>query len=506
VSTSPTTPPQLPGLPAAARIVSTPGGELLAQWRLAMPLAAQQIGLQLMGAVDTALLGHYHSNALAGVGVGNSLVFAITCTAMGVVLGLDSVVPRAIGAGDHDAADRALFAGLRLAILVGIPTSILVLASRWALPFFGAAPQVAAEAHSYLVGRSFGEIPFLLSVAMRAYLAAHGETRSLMVAVIGGNLINFAGSYLLIFGDAGLHRLGLPGLGIPELGSFGAALATTLVQLATMIMYAIAIVRLRRSQGRRTSLRRLARDSVPPRKLRGADRAAVPFDASAPAPGHELRAIAYHGIPIGLHLLAEVGVFAAAGILAARFGTESAAAHSVAITLASFTFSAAVGIGSATAVRVGLALGAGGHDARALARRRGFIGVGLGIAVMALGSLCFLLFPRQLVGAFTDRPEVLATAVPLLGIAALFQLSDGIQAVGAGALRGAGDTRSTMWANLLGHYGIGLPISLALGFGAGMGARGLWWGLSAGLSVTAAILIVRFLHITRATPTPPAPP
>lgn len=500
MSTAPPSPPPA-GLPAAARIVSTPGGELLAQWRLAMPLAAQQIGLQLMGAVDTALLGHYHSNALAGVGVGNSLVFAITCTAMGVVLGLDSVVPRAIGAGDHDAADRALFAGLRLAILVGIPTSILVLASRWALPFFGAAPQVAAEAHSYLVGRSFGEIPFLLSVAMRAYLAAHGKTRSLMVAVIGGNLLNFAGSYLLIFGDAGLHRLGLPGVGIPELGSFGTALATTLVQLATMIMYAIAIVRLRRSQGRRTSLRRLARDSAPPAaKLPGGP--AAPFDAAAPAPGHELRAIAYHGIPIGLHLLAEVGVFAAAGILAAHFGTQSAAAHSVAITLASFTFSAAVGIGSATAVRVGLALGAGGHDARALARRRGFIGVGLGVAVMATGSVVLLLFPHQLAGAFTDRPEVLAAAVPLLGIAALFQLSDGIQAVGAGALRGAGDTRSTMWANLVGHYAIGLPISLALGFGAGMGARGLWWGLSAGLSVTAVLLIARFLHITRAAAAP----
>lgn len=501
-------------------MVSTPGGELLAQWRLAMPLAAQQIGLQLMGAVDTALLGHYNSNALAGVGVGNGLVFAITCTAMGVVLGLDSVVPRAIGAGDHDAADRALFAGLRLAILIGIPTTILVVSARWALPFFGAAPAVATEAHSYLVGRSFGEIPFLLSVAMRAYLAAHGKTRSLMVAVIGGNLLNFAGSYLLIFGDAGLHRIGLPGLGVPELGSFGTALATTLVQVATMIMYAIAIVRLRRSQGRKTSLRRLARDTGAPRAIKSAPprdatrgevngqalpgqkgRESSPIDRDAtPAPGTELRAIAYHGVPIGLHMLAEVGVFATAGVLAAHFGTAQAAAHSVAITLASFPFSAAVGIGSATAVRVGLALGAGGSHARSLARRRGFIGVGFGVAVMSVGCLAFLLFPERLAATFTDRPAVLATAVPLIGIAALFQLSDGIQAVGAGALRGAGDTRSTMWANVLGHYAIGLPISLALGFGAGMHARGLWLGLSAGLSVTAVILIVRFLRITR----PPA--
>lgn len=488
-------------LPPAAALVSTPGGELIAQWRLALPLAAQQVGLHLMGAVDTALLGHYSGAALAGVGVGNGLVFAITCTAMGILLGLDSLVPRALGAGDHDAADRALYAGLRLAVIVAIPTTLVVLASRYALPFLGVDPPVAAEARTYVLGRALGEVPFLLSVAMRAYLAAHGMTRPLLVAMIGGNVLNFFTDYLLIFGDAGLLRHGLPALGLPALGAFGAALATSLVQLSTMILYWIAIRGLRQREGRAAPLRQLAA-ATSPRADRAADRADRAADRAAikrgeVPPGGETRAILYHGVPIGFHMLAEVGVFAAAGVLAATFGTASAGAHSVAITLASFTFSASLGVGSATAVRVGLALGAG---VPGTARRRGLIGIGLGMAVMAIGAVAFLLFSTELASTFTDRPEVLAIAVPLLGIAALFQLSDGVQAVAAGALRGAGDTRSTMWANLLGHYAIGLPISLALGFGLGLGARGLWWGLSAGLTVTALILVYRFVRITRPRP------
>lgn len=477
-----------PDLPRAAQIVSAPGGELLAHWRLAMPLAAQQIGLQLMGSFDTAILGHYSATALAGVGVATGLVFALTCVAMGILLGMDSVVPRAIGAGDPDRADRALLAGLRLAVIVGVPTTLLVWMSRWALPYFGAEPAVSAEAHSYILGRLFGVVPYLLSVAMRAYLAAHGRTYPLLIAVIGGNLANAAGDYILIFGDAGLVRIGLPALGVPELGAFGSALSTSLVQVITVVLYGFAIARLRRDLGR-----------PPLRQMLAAKLSEAALAASRADPkwkGSEVATITHHGLPIGLHLLAEVGVFAIAGILAARLGTAAAGGHAIAITIASFTFSATVGIGSATAVRVGLAIGAGGPDALAKARHRGLVGLGVGMAVMSLGVLGFLLIPRSLASIFTDDATLLAMAPRLLFIAAFFQLYDGIQAVAAGALRGAGDNRVTMWANLIGHYAIGLPISLALGFGTSLGVRGIWWGLSAGLAFTAFVLVRRFLRVT----------
>lgn len=497
--------------PSAARGVSPPPSELLVQWQLAMPLAAQQVGLQLMSSVDTALLGHYSSSSLAGVSVGAGLVFAITCVAMGVLLGMDSVVPRAVGASDAARAERALLAGLRLAVLISVPTTIVVLCSRWALPLFRIEDAVASEAHRYILGRSFGILPFLIGVALRSYLAAHGKTRALVVAMIGGNLLNFAGDYVLIFGDAGLSRLGLPALGVPELGAFGAALATSLVQLGTAAVYGVAIAGLRRGQRQPLTLWQTWRRAATAEEANAARRTGTSDggrdagaggtrgavrDGSAGEARDELAAIVHHGLPIGMHLLAEVGIFATAGILAAHFGTTQAAAHSVAITLASFAFSATVGIGSATAVRVGLALGAGGAHAVETARHRGLVGIGLGVAVMVTSSLMFLLLPRQLAGIFTDQRAVLEIAAPLLVIAAFFQLSDGIQAVAAGALRGAGDTRSTMWANLLGHYALALPLALALGFG-GLGVTGVWWGLSAGLAFTATVLVVRFLHVTR---------
>ncbi len=206
-----------------------------------------------------------------------------------------------------------------------------------------------------------------------------------------------------------------------------------------------------------------------------------------------------YGAPIGGQLFAEVSIFGVATVLAAHLGPGPAAAHAIALNIASFTFSVAVGIGSATSVRVGLAVGAGDT---ALARQRGLAGVALGLGVMTCSAAAFVAVPGPLAGAFTHDAAVVAAAMPLLQIAALFQLSDGVQAIAAGALRGIGRTRATLVGNLLGHYAIGLPISLALTFGAALGAPGLWWGLSAGLTVTAAFLLARFLAATRPAPAP----
>ena len=216
-------------------------------------------------------------------------------------------------------------------------------------------------------------------------------------------------------------------------------------------------------------------------------------DAPPPAATSSMRRIVALGTPIGLQLLAEVGVFCLAGILAATMGKRPAAAHQVAINLASFTFSVAVGIGAAATVRVGHAVGAGDHRQ---ARASGLASLALGGGVMSIGALVFVAAPATLARLLTDDAAVIAAAVPLIQIAAVFQISDGAQAIGAGALRGAGDTRATFVANLVGHYAVGLGISLVSGFALGMGAPGLWWGLSAGLTGTAAVLVARFLATT----------
>ena len=430
--------------------------ETRAQLALAIPLSLQQIGVQLMGSVDAALLGHYSDSALAGAGIGNNLLFAITAVAMGVVLGLDSVVPRAIGAGRIDDARRSLAAGIRLALVVGCVTTLLVVASPFLLHLTNTPADVVADAKLYVYVRAIGVVPLLLAMAMRTYLSARSTTRPLIVAVVAGNIVNALLDLALIFG--------VDAIGLPPLGVAGAGIATVIVQVVIVAVYVVSI-----------------------RSLDGTARLPVPTRADA-------KEIVRYGAPVGGQLLAEIGIFGLATVLAAHLGKVPAAAHSIALNLSSFTFSFAMGIGSATSVRVGHAIGAGD---RVLARQRGIIGLQLGLGAMATFASIFVIAPEVLTRIFSDDASVIAATVPLLQIAALFQLSDGTQAIGAGALRGLGETRATLVGNVIGHYGIGLGISLALAFGVGMGAPGLWWGLSAGLTATALYLVLRFLRVTR---------
>jgi len=208
---------------------------------------------------------------------------------------------------------------------------------------------------------------------------------------------------------------------------------------------------------------------------------------------HDLAAAARIGIPVGLQMGAEVGVFAVVGVLAGRLGSMSIAAHQIAISLASFTFCAALGVGNAASVRVGWAIGA--RD-RAAVRRAGLVAFITGASIMSIAALSFWLIPKQLALLLSDRSDVIAASVPLLAVAAVFQISDGIQGVGAGVLRGAGDTKFAFLANLIGHYAIGLPIAVVLGLHWGRGVIGLWWGLCAGLTAVALALLLRFLHLS----------
>jgi len=418
---------------------------------LAATLAMQQVGHHLMGVVDAAMLGRYSDAALAGSGVGNNLYFGITCIGLGVIMGMDTVVPQALGGGREADARRAVGAGVRLAVLVGLLSTLVLFASPLLLVIADVEPEVIHEARAFTYMRALGAVPFLLTVALRSYLAAHQKTRPLIIAVILGNIANAGLDLLLIFG------LGL--------GAIGAALATVLVQSMMLVIYLLGV-------------RGIERTKQGPRP---------------PSTRADMMQIARYGLPVGGQLFLEVGVFGIATVLAAHIGKAAAGAHTIALQLSSLTFSFSLGVASATSVRVGHAVGAGDF---ALARRRGIVGLQLGLAVMALFAATFVLLPSQLANMFTDDAGVTAMAITLLQIAAVFQLSDGAQAIGAGALRGLGDTRATFVGNLFGHYVIGLPLVLGLAFGANLGAPGLWWGLSVGLTATALVLVIRFLRST----------
>lgn len=435
-------------------------GELAA---LALPLCVGHVGAHLMSVVDTAILGHYRDASLAGAGIGGGVLFAFTVLGMGTIMGMDTLVPQALGAGETVRARQLLASGVRLALLLALPLGALIALAAALLPATPVDPEVAHEASAYLYGRLPGLLPFLVYAAMRSYLQAHHVTRPIVVAMVIGNVVNLAADWVLVMGDAGLARLGLPGIGLPAMGAMGAALASSAVNLASMVVCWIAVDKLERARARGGGEPALA------------------------------RSIVALGLPIGLQLVAEVGVFALTGILAGTLGKMPAAGHQVALSLASLSFSMAIGVGAATSVRVGRAVGAGDTPA---ARRAGGQGIVVGAILMGISGLFFILMPRPLAALFSDDRQVIETAVPLIQIAAVFQLSDAIQAVSAGALRGAGDTRFSFAANLVGHYAVGLPVAAGLGFAAHLGAAGLWWGLSFGLTAVAVAQSIRFARLT----------
>jgi MATE family multidrug resistance protein len=285
-----------------------------------------------------------------------------------------------------------------------------------------------------------------------------------VISVVAANVANLVLDLLLVFGGGALPAWTGPLRAVPPLGAAGAAIASTLVTCVQTGLLA-----------------------------RATSRAPAPGPPARRPDARDLRRALTVGAPVGLHMGAEVGIFALVGFLAGRLGPAEIAAHQIAIAYASLSFCVALGIGNAGGVRVGWAVGA--RD-RAAARRAGLVAIAAGAAFMSLSGLAFLLWPGALARLSTDDPAVLATATPLLVVAAVFQVSDGVQGVGAGVLRGAADTRFTFAANMVGHWAVGLPIALGLGIAAGLGVVGLWWGLCAGLSLVAAALLWRFLRIS----------
>jgi multidrug resistance protein, MATE family len=435
--------------------------------RLALPLALMQAGHSLMGAVDTAVVGHTGAVQLAGVGLGNGLFFAIAFFGIGLLMGVDPLISQAIGAGDPVRARRLYWQGVYTALLASLVLALPVLLAMRVLQPLGIPPDVAASARSFMVWRIPGLAPIFLFYAARSYLQAVGRARWLLYVTLAANVLNLLGDLLFVFGGQGLPLWTGPLRSVPAMGAAGSALVTSTTTLLEFGVLALVVRRVPLPQGTERGLH-------------------------TPLPA-DLRHIVRVGTPIGLHLCAEVGIFALAGFLAGRFGAASLAAHQIALSYGSLTFMFAAGLGNAGSIRVGYAVGAADTP---LARRAGLLAFAVAAAFMGAMAVVFLLVPHALVALMTNSAEVARLAVPLLAITAVFQVSDGIQGVGAGVLRGAGDTHFTFVANVVGHWLIGLPVALLLGFVAHQGVFGVWWGLAAGLSAVAVALLWRFLRLS----------
>lgn len=449
------------------RIFGVPSNEVIEEarqsFRHAWPLVLGYVGHNLIGVVDTVLVGRLGATELAGVAIGNGIYFTASVAGMGLVSGLDPILSQAVGAGEGKRIDAAFRAGLKLAVGVALPIVAALMVVTSLLPLMGVSAEITAVSHEFMWARAPGALPFIVMMAFRTLLQSRGNTKAMMWGAITANVVNLLLNALLIYGDGALTTVGLPAVGLPALGVLGSGIASTIATVAQLLVLVRAFRRLEPLEGDGdTNVR--------------------------------VRKIAALGFPISLTYLAEVGAFTVAGIFAGRIGAEAGSGHQIAIQLASLTFTVCMGIANATSVRVGKAVGK--QDMRAM-QLAGWTGFGLSVLYMTVTSIICLLFAEPLAGLVSNSASVVMVAVPLIHIAAAFQLFDGIQVVGAGALRGLGDTKSVQYANLLGYYVIGLPVAALLAFGLDLGVRGLWWGLCAGLGAVATMVLLRWRDLSR---------
>jgi MATE family multidrug resistance protein len=441
------------------------GGQLAAVARLSLPLVVVQVGYHLTGVVDTALAGRVDELTVAATGLGATVFFVVTVFGVGVALGVDPLAAQAFGAGEPVGARRVLWQGLYVAVLVAFPLSLLVIAVGLCLEPMGVAAELAEPVRSYVYARLPSLLPLLACVTLRSYLQAAHVTTPIVMAAVATNALNFLADWILLFGDSGLAAVGLPGVGLPTYGVAGIGWASTVAVLAQLAVLGYAVASRPVGAGRQP----LARPAREP-----------------------MRQVLRLGVPVGLQLVAEVGVFGMVSVLMGGMGSLPMASHQVALMLASTTFAACLGVGAATSVQVGRAVGAGSAIG---AQRAGLSGIGLGMGFMMIPAIAMWLVPEALARLMTTDPDVVAASARLVRIAGVFQIVDGAQAVAAGALRGAGETRWPLVANLAAHWVVGMPVGAWLAFRADLGPAGLWWGLTLGLACVAVVLSAKFAHL-----------
>ncbi len=439
-----------------------PPNELGQLLRLAAPLAITQLGQIAINTTDLVMIGWLGTDALAAGGLAMSIWIVPAMFGIGVAAAVPPLVAEALAAKRPRQVRRSVRQGLWAVVMVTLPVALVLGFSAPLLTRLGQDPQVAADAESYLAAAAAG-LPFAaMTMVLRGFITSFGHTRAVVGVMAMAVIVNAAANYALIFGHWGLPRLEL----------VGAGLASALVNVLAFALLA-TIATQRRPYRRYRVLARLWRPDW-----------------------SKLGAVLRLGLPIGCTLLLEIGMFSGAALLTGTIDAVALAAHNVALQLCAIVFMLPLGLSQAATIRVALA--AGRRDGAAV-RRVGHLAVGLTLIIMLTSAALFLAVPWLLVRPFIDDPSgqaaLVATAVGLLQVAALFQVADGLQVVAGGLLRGLKDTAVPMLLAFLGYWPCGLGMAAVALWLFDWGARGVWLGLCTGLSVTAALAISRFFAL-----------
>jgi multidrug resistance protein, MATE family len=438
--------------------------ELAETVRLAVPMALTQLGQVVMMTTDLVLIGRLGDKSLAAAALAHTVLFVAFTCGMGVVGAVAPLAAQAYGARQPRMVRRALRVGLWATFMLGVPLTLVQFKGADILIALGQTPESAVLAGRYLMGMAWAIIPGWTFIALRNFMGAVNRPEPALWITLAAIPANGVLAYGLIYGAFGL----------PALDLLGAGLATALINIA-MCIAALWIAYTRRPFKKYRVLGRFWRTDWP---LFG-----------------KLLVI---GLPISGALLLEYGLFASAALLMGRISTTAVAAHQIALQTAAVLYMVPFGISMAATVRVGHAVG----ERNAIATRRaGFVAIGLGAAFMATMTVIISLVRHEIPPLFLGADaigaaETLALAATLLVFATSFFITDGVQAVAGGALRGLNDTRVPLVFSALSFWAVGFLSSVGLGFFTSLGAIGVWVGLSLATAVYAALLVWRFHSLT----------
>ncbi len=439
--------------------------ELNATIRLAAPLVLGQLSAIGMNLIDTVLAGHLDAHTLGAVALGSNVWVLAIITIIGVMMALQPSVAQLRGAGRAREVGalfrQALWLALPLGVGLGLAAALL---GPMLFGLIGVEASLVADASAFMRAVAWGAPALSVFFALRGLSEGMGMTRPTMYFSLLGLVLLGPIGYVLMYGA----------LGVPGLGAFGCGLATAIVLWLQCGAFALYVAR----RSRYRDLHLLARFDRPDRRT--------------------LVELLNIGVPIAITLLMEAGLFVAVALTIGKLGTDTIASHQIAINIASVVFMVPLGIAMATTVRVGYARGRNdGHGVRQAAA----IGMMLTLCIQVFSATLLFSVPERIAAMYTSDVAVITLAAQLLGLAAIFQLSDGVQAASNGALRGLKDTRLPMLISAFAYWGVGMPVGLWLAFHNGLGAAGMWMGLIAGLSVAAILLTSRFWAIALKLPT-----
>ena len=443
------------------------GAEVRATMALAWPLILINLSNLALGTTDVIMMGWLGPEALAAGALANNLNFALLIFGIGLVTATSPLIAIELGRKRHSVRDvrRSVRQGIWVAITVSLPIWLILWHGEWIMLGLGQEPHLASQAAGYIRTLQWGVLPFLAFVVLRNFVSALQRPTVALVVGIAAIPVNAALNYWLMFGGLGLEPLHLTGAGI----------GTTLTNLFSFVTLAIVI----------SMHRRFRRYFLFGRFWRPDWRRYI-----------ELWRL---GLPIAFTLAFEVTIFNAAAFLMGLIGSDALAAHAIALQIPSLIFMVPLGLGMAATVRVGLAYGA--RDKQGITRA-GWTAFGLAMGYACLTMAMLIFAGRPLVGIFLDldlpqNQAAIGLAVTFLVYAGLFQLFDSGQASTSGMLRGLGDTRVPMVYAAIGYWGVGLPLSIALGFWTPLAGEGIWIGLATGLAVVSIMLTARWIRRER---------